>query len=272
MAGPVVSAPSFTALVLAGSRGPEDAVAKAAGVSHKALAKVAGRAMLERVLAALASSPSIGRVIVQCERADIADALPSAQELKARGRLSVIGTASSPARSVAKALLEIADPHPLLVTTADHPLLRPEMIEHFIAAARAGRGAADVAVGLAPASIVLARYPGALRTFYRLGNERWSGCNLFALLGPEALRAVNYWVRLERFRKQPWRLIAEIGPRALFRYAFNRLDLEAAMQELSRIVGCRGLAIAMPFAEAPIDVDKAEDLALVETILARDRS
>lgn len=261
--------PPFTALVLAGSRGPEDAVAKAANVSHKALARVAGTAMLERVLAALAGSASIGRVIVQCERGDIADGLPSAEALRAQGRLSALGTSSSPALSVAKALAEIVDPYPLLVTTADHPLLRPDMIEYFIDGARQRRGTHDVAVGLAPASVVLAKYPGALRTFYRLGGERWSGCNLFALLGPEAVRAVNYWVRLERFRKQPWRLIAEIGPRALALYALNRLDLDAAMVQLSRIIGCRGAAIAMPFAEAPIDVDKAEDLALVETILTQ---
>ena len=267
------SARQFTALVLAGSRGPADAVARAAKVSHKALAVIAGKPMLERVLAALAQSPRIGRIIVQCERPDIAHGLPSARELAAQGRFSVLGTGASPAQSVAKALLEIDAPYPLLVTTADHPLLSPAMIEHFLAQLPE----CDVAVGLAPASVVLAKYPGALRTFYRLGDERWSGCNLFALLNPNAMRAVTYWARLEQFRKRPLRLIAAIATRPLILYALNllrlvRLDLPRAMEELSAVIGCCGRAVPMPFAEAPIDVDKEEDLALVERILAANRS
>ena len=39
------------------------------------------------------------------------------------------------------------------------------------------------------------------------------------------------------------------------------------MQELSRVIGVEGRAVVMPFAEAPIDVDKPEDLKLVEAIL-----
>jgi hypothetical protein len=39
------------------------------------------------------------------------------------------------------------------------------------------------------------------------------------------------------------------------------------MVELSRVIGVEGRAVVMPFAEAPIDVDKPEDLRLVEEIL-----
>jgi hypothetical protein len=40
------------------------------------------------------------------------------------------------------------------------------------------------------------------------------------------------------------------------------------MAELSRIVGVRGKAVLMEAPEAPIDVDKPEDLVLAEKILA----
>ena len=43
------------------------------------------------------------------------------------------------------------------------------------------------------------------------------------------------------------------------------------MRRVSRVLGCEARAIALPFAEAAIDVDKPADLALVETILARRR-
>ncbi|MGE0152134.1 MAG: NTP transferase domain-containing protein [Reyranellaceae bacterium] len=254
----------FTALVLAGSRGAADPVAAACNVPHKALAPVLGEPMLWRVVRALQGSGRIRRIVLQSNAPALFDAIPGLRQLIAAGQVEVLPAAASPAQSVAQAMAALAADLPVLVTTADHPLLTPAMIDHFCDQAAAS--GAEIAVGLAPASTVLAQYPGALRTFYRLGGERWSGCNLFALLQPGARKAIEFWVGLERHRKRPWRLIAAIGLRPLLVY-LGRPSLERAMAELSRIVGVEGRAVAMPFAEAPIDVDKPEDLKLVEEIL-----
>ena len=56
--------PAFTALVLAGSRGPDDPVARAGGVAHKCLVPVAGVPMAVRVVETLAACPSIGRIAI----------------------------------------------------------------------------------------------------------------------------------------------------------------------------------------------------------------
>lgn len=255
----------FVALVLAGSRGPADPVAQAASVPHKALAPVGGVPMLRRVLDALAASPSVRRIVVQTNEPAIVAGLPGLQRAVALGEIEILPTEASPARSVSAAIARLAAELPILVTTADHALLTPEMVGHFC---RNAPQEADIAVGLAAASTVLAKYPGALRTFYKLGGERYSGCNLFALLTPQARQAIDFWVRLEQHRKKPWRLIAAIGVRPLLLYLAGRLDLARAMAELSRIVGVRGDAVLMPQAEAPIDVDKPEDLVLAEKILA----
>ena len=50
------------ALILAGSRGPDDPIAKLAGVPHKALAPIAGRPMLAYVLEAVRAVPLVGFV------------------------------------------------------------------------------------------------------------------------------------------------------------------------------------------------------------------
>lgn len=254
----------FTALVLAGSRGAADPVAATCGVPHKALAPVAGQPMLWRVVQALRASSRIRRIVLQSNAPELFDAIPELRREIAAGHIQIVPAAASPAQSVAQAMTALADELPVLVTTSDHPLLTPDMIEHFCD--RALASGAQIAVGLAPASVVLAKYPGALRTFYKLRGERWSGCNLFALLGPQARQAIEFWVRLEQHRKKPWRLIAAIGLRPLLTY-LTRPDLERAMQALSRVVGVEGRAVPMPFAEAPIDVDKPEDLKLVEEIL-----
>jgi GTP:adenosylcobinamide-phosphate guanylyltransferase len=255
----------YTALVLAGSRGGADPVAQAAGVPHKALAPVGGTPMLQRVLDALAQSPSIARIVLQTNEPAIVAGLPRLQQAVAAGQVTVLPTQASPAQSASAAMATLANDLPILVTTADHALLTPDMIEHFC---RHAPAQADIAVGLAAGSTVLARYPGALRTFYKLGGERYSGCNLFALLTPRARQAIDYWVALEQHRKAPWRLIAAIGMRPLLLYMTGRLDLARAMAELSRIIGVKGEAVLMPQPEAPIDVDKPEDLVLAEKILA----
>ena len=252
------------ALVLAASR-PQDPVARHAGQSHKALVPVGGVPMLIRVLRVLRASRSIGGIAVCLEAgAPVAGAEPELQALLADGAVTLIDASSTPSRSVLAALGTL--PLPLLITTADHPLLSAAMIDHFCAAVPVD---ADAAVAVVRASLLQRSYPNAIRTYYRFAGEGYSGCNLFLLQSPDALRVVELWTRLERHRKQPWRLIAEVGPIALLRFLLGRLDLEGAMHHLSTRVGAKVRAVEMPFAEAAIDVDKPADLELAEAILAR---
>jgi CTP:molybdopterin cytidylyltransferase MocA len=253
-----------TALVLAGSRGAADPVAAHCGVRHKALAPVAGTPMLGHVLRSLAASRHVGPIVLCIEDAAMVDAVAEAADLRAAGRLSTIAPGASPSLSVAAAIERLPSPWPLLVTTADHPLLTTAMVDHFCTAAPAE---ADVAVALAPASLIRRAHPGAVRTFYRLGREAYSGCNLFAFRTARGARVAAFWAEMERHRKQPWRLIAAIGPLTLLRFVLRLLDVETAETLLSRRTGATVRLVEMPFAEAAIDVDKPADLALAEEIL-----
>jgi GTP:adenosylcobinamide-phosphate guanylyltransferase len=257
----------FTALVLAGSRGPDDPVARAGGVAHKCLVPIAGVPMAVRVVETLAACPSVGRIALALEDPALIDDLPALRPLVAAGRLSVLATAATPSLSVQRALDELTGPLPLLVTTGDHPLLTPEMVEHFCAAAL-GTGA-DLAAGLTPSAAIRTAYPDAERTYLRFRDERYSGANLYALLGPDARRAVAFWRRVEQERKRPWRLVRAFGWRSLLAYLLGRLTLDEAMARASDIIGARIGAVVMPYAEAAIDVDKPADLALVDRVFAR---
>ena len=172
-----------------------------------------------------------------------------------------------PALSVLRAAAELVDPFPLLITTADNALLTPELVDLFCREATST--GAQVAVGLAPASVILRDYPNAKRTFLRLGKERYSGCNLFALSEPAGLAVVRFWTRIEPYRKAPLRLIGAFGLVPLARYVFGRLTLAEAMARASAKFGVTVAAVEIAHAEAAMDVDKPEDLALVEEILNR---
>jgi len=252
---------SFTALVLAGSRGPDDPIARHCGIEHKCLAPVGGAPMLVRVLQTLAASSSIGRIFVSLADPAILPGLASAP------RCTALISGPTPSTSVLAALETIPDPLPLLITTADHPLLSATMVDGFCAEARA-KGV-DLVAGLTDARVIRAAYPEARRTYLRFADAAYSGANLFALLTPESRRAVAFWRGVEQERKRPWRLVRAFGLGPLLAYLLGRLTLDDAMGRASTAIGARVAAARLPFAEAAIDVDKPADLALVEMILSR---
>lgn len=245
----------WTAVVLAGSRGAADPVAQAAGVSHKAFAEIAGKPMIAHVLDTLAAAPSVDGAVVVIEHA--------APELPRPG-VRRIDALRSPSLS-ALAGFEAAGA-PVLVTTADHPLLTVEMVEHFIAAA-VGTGV-DVAAGVALRQVVEQAGSTAPRTYLRFRDGEVSGCNLFALMTPQARAALTYWRHLENKRKQPLRMAWAVGPFTLTRYAMGVLSMRAAASALGRAAGCRAALVPLPFADAAHDVDKPADLAFAAARLA----
>jgi molybdopterin-guanine dinucleotide biosynthesis protein A len=255
-----VSAARFTALVLAGRRGDEDQVARHCGVEHKCLALAGGVPMLARVLAALAASPAVERSFVVLEDPAILGRLPSAPQC------ATLPSAATPSSSVLRALDQIETDWPILITTADHALLSMEIVEFFCAAARAT--GADVVAGLTAAEVIRRSYPSTARTYWRFRDGGYSGANLFALMTPEARRAVVFWRRVEQDRKRPWRMLRAFGPGPLVAYLLRRLTLDDAMARASAIIGARVAAVRLPFAEAAIDVDKPADLELVNVVLA----
>jgi GTP:adenosylcobinamide-phosphate guanylyltransferase len=226
----------------------------AAGVSHKAFAEVAGKAMVARVLETLAAVPQIGRVIVVIE--------PGAPELPEG--VERLDAASSPSRS-ALAGFERAET-PVLVTTADHPLLTPEMVERFLADAVAS--GADVAAGVSKRAVVEQAGSTAKRTYLKFRDAHVSGCNLFALRTPKAAGALAFWRKLETERKRPLRMAWAIGPATLIRYVLGVLTTKAAARALGRAAGCRAAMVFVPFPDAAHDVDKPSDLAFAKARLA----
>lgn len=250
----------WNVLVLAAGRGPEDPMAKAFGVTNKCLIPVAGIPMLSRVVQALEESGMVTRPVVVTEAHErTAALLPN--------DISIAAPARSAPGSVLLSLASGATSLPLLVTTGDHALLTPQMVRYFLGKAAASD--ADFCAGLATAETILAAYPQSVRTFFRLGPDRVSGCNLFAIRSSRGLAILERWQYLEQSRKKPWRLISALGPGPLLQLVLGRLTLEKTFAMVSRKLGLVAKPVLMPFAEAAIDVDKPADKELAELIFAR---
>lgn len=248
------------ALVLAGSRpGKPDPVAVAEGASHKALVEVGGVPMLARVVAALREA-GVETVAVSANEPGV---VALAQELDCL----IVAPARGPSASVAAAFARLGTP--LLVTTADHALLDSEWVRNFIADTPAE---ADVAVLLAHQDAVEAAAPGSRRTYLRLADGGWSGCNLFLLATSEAKAAISTWSAVEADRKRPWRIAARLGLGTLWRYARGKLTMAEAISRLGSRIGINAAAVPARNGLAAVDVDKPADLAHVRALVeAADR-
>ena len=108
---------------------------------------------------------------------------------------------------------------------------------------------------------------GTKRTYIRLADGRWSGCNLFYFATPASARVAALWREVEDKRKRPLELIGRLGPWTAVRYALGALPLSAALDRLGKLARVRAAAVELPFGQAAIDVDKPADLDLVRRIL-----
>jgi len=237
-------------LILAGQRaGVVDPLCAATGVSHKAEIPVAGISMLDRVRAALSDAN-----------------LPTPHISGYSGSdLKEVSSGEGPADSVLLGLGEI-DAYPCLVTTCDHALLTPEMVEAFIAGAEAE--GTDICVGLATEEVIQAEYPTTKRTYLRFSDHSVSGCNLFFIANEDGLKAIAFWQSVQHLRKNPLKLAKKVGVGIGIKFAAGRLSLDGAFDYAAQRIGITAAPVLIPFAEASIDVDKPSDLELVEQILA----
>lgn len=243
------------ALVLAGSRpGSPDPVAAAEGVSHKSLVEIAGRPMLAHVVGALREA-GVDRIAVSASDREVRD-------LALRLGCEVLATGAGPSASVAIGLDALGAP--LLVTTSDHALLRPEWVHDFLADTPEG---SDVAILLARREAIEAAMPGSRRTYLRFADGQWSGCNLFLLATARAGLAIETWKIVEADRKRPWRIAARLGLGMLAGYALGRLTLAGAIARLGGKIGVTASLVAARDGLAAVDVDKPSDLADARRIM-----
>jgi hypothetical protein len=221
--------------------------------------------MLLRVLRTLAATSGVGDLRVSIDDPGALGAVPDLARMLESGRLTPHTSLSSPSRSVLDALAGDEERR-VLVTTADHALLTPEIAEYFLS--RAAALDADVCVGMVARPVVQARFPDVPRTWVPFRDERYSGANLYVFRMPRALRMVEFWIKAESFRKQPWRIASTFGPVPLLLFALRRLTLDDALMRMSKMIGARIEAVRLPFAEAAVDIDRPSDLELAERILA----
>ncbi len=250
----------WTALVLAGQRPGVDPLAAHFGLTYKALVPLAGKPMVARVVKTLLDMEEIGTVTVLAQDLGAIKAV-----LPDHPRLSFEHSSAGISSSIRQVVGSDGAPWPVLVTTADHPLLTAEMVRHFITQADQG----DVAVAMVERRTLRAAYPQNRRTWLKFAGGAWSGANLFALRTSASMAALDLWAEAEQDRKHAFRLFWHFGPRLALRAITRTIGLASALRIAGQRIGIEARLVPLPFAEAAIDVDKEGDHVLAEWIFSQ---
>jgi GTP:adenosylcobinamide-phosphate guanylyltransferase len=247
----------WTCIVLAGQRPGPDMLAQHFALERKALVPVRGEPMICHVVRTLHMSPHIGKIIILSQ-----DAEHLRSAVDAAGGAILVESQNSISLSIKAQAETLGFSSPLLVTTADHPLLTVEMIDEFV---RHADG--DVAVAMVERQTMLKQFQDAQRTWLRFSDGAWSGANLFALMTQKSSFALELWADAEQDRKKAWRLFLHFGLFLAIRALTRTIGLHQAMERAGKRLGLDAQLVPMSDPVAAIDVDKLSDHVLAEKIL-----
>ncbi len=250
----------WTAIILAGQRPGIDPLAEHFNMKWKALIPVGGQAMLSHVVRTLRQCPEIGRIVILAQDpAAMADAATDGGGVDA-----IVMSENSISNSLAAVLGQAEAPWPVLVTTADHPLLSPEMIAQFLNEA----AGADIAIAMVEKTTMMKEFPKNRRTWLKFSDGYWSGANLFAMRTERIIPALNLWAKAEQDRKVPVKLFRHFGLWLMFRAITRTIGLADGLIKAGRRLGLSAKLVPMRDPIAAIDVDKPADHELAEHILS----
>lgn len=225
--------------------------ARQAGTTVKALVKVRGITMLERIIAALrgAGATRIAVVGGEAVRAACADHV----EL-------VVDEAASGAQNLVLALRAWPDDgEPLVYATSDMPYVNADAIGAFLSRVSAGH----VALPLAEFDDFDARFPGAPPCGITLAGECVVNGDVFYVPGGLAGKVETIASRFFDARKHPWQMARLVSPRMLVRFLFRRLGIGHLEAHAHRVLGVPAQAVRRCPPELAFDADTAEDYRYV---------
>jgi len=227
-------------------------------VHVKGLVAVAGKPMIEWVVAALRAAETI---------ADIAVVVPAEEGLGEWTRMVdrlVVSDGSFIENAVA-GLSGFPGDVSILAATGDLPALTPAAIDDFVM--RSLSAGAKFSYPLVRAEDMEAQFPGSQRTYVKVSGNRVTGGNMMVLEPGIVLRNRDLGQRLFDQRKSPVGMARVIGARFIFRYVTGQLKVEEVESKMEQLLGVRCSAIYTTHASIGADVDKPIDAVVAERVL-----
>lgn len=255
----------FNAVVLAGDRGPTDAVAQAACQHGKAAVEFNQRTLLESTLATLSQAQQIDKIFTVGPSNECISRTPQLAEILQHYQATHLTPAAGPSAS-ALAGVQASAIFPTLIVTCDLPLLHAQVVDEFCTSALMRQ--ADFVAGAVDYAEIARLIPELKKTKYSFKQDQVCFANLFAVLSGAGLKALEFWQSIEQDRKKPIKIVKKIDWPSLVQYQLGTLTLDKVEQVLSAKIDAR-LAIQRSHQpELAIDVDSAHDYQVITNYLS----
>lgn len=227
----------------------------------KSLIDIGGRPMISYVMDALSDCPALGEIVL---------ALPEGAEkgpFEAFGGLIVEGT-TGVVDGIAKSINLVGENGYVLIVSSDTPMIRSLAINDFLDNCQ--QEEAQVYYSIISKEDIQDAFPDTRRTYMRLKDGVFTGGNIHLADKATFLRNMTEGNQLFNLRKNPLSLIGLFGIGFVLKYITGRLDIETLENKAQELLHADVKAVVTRYPELGVDVDKPEDLRLVEThILAR---
>ena len=221
--------------------------AREAGTRVKALVRVRGTTMLDRVIDALRGAGATRIAVVGGHEVRSACA----------GRVErIVDESPSGAENLVRALRAWPDDdEPLLYATSDMPYVDAFAVKGFLQ--RVPRD--HVALPLTDFGEFDARFPNAPACGITLGGDRVVNGDVFYVPAGLAARVETIASRFFDARKDPWQMARLVSPRILVRFLFRRLGIAHIEAQAHRVLGVPARAVRGCLPELAFDADTVAD-------------
>lgn len=248
------------AIVLAGSLN-DKGLREISGEAYEALIPVAGKPMIEYILAALGDSDSVSRIILVGPR--------ELGELPVSKPVTLVENTITMMGNLRLGLGEAKGEDYVLLASSDIPLLTAEAVEDFLTRAKTLKG--DLFYSVVEKGVNEEYYPGVRRTYVKLKDGTFTGGNLFYFHPRIVEDAWSFAEEMVNLRKEPVKMCARLGFFFTLRLLLGHLSVNDLERRVRKLIGIDCRAVISPYPEVGIDIDQPQDHRLVQRILGGKR-
>jgi len=245
------------AVVMAG-RANEGRLKEVSDAPYEALIEIAGRPMLDWVLAALRASAAVERIVIVGPEKAIRERLdPHGADFVEPGETMI--------ENMLRGVKALPPEEMVLIVSSDLPLLTGHVIDDFLA--QCAERKAALYYPIIEQKVIEPKYPGVHRTYAALREGTFTGGNVL-LVDPRLL--VENYHKAEAFveaRKSPLKMARVLGFGFVVRLLLKMLSVKELERTICRNFNLEGAAIVCREAEIGIDVDKPSDYELAIRVL-----
>ncbi len=223
---------------------------------------VCGKPMISRVLEALRSCASVGKIVIVGPKEAEKTMKPL---LQAREAYVPAGEAVPERLRAAAPQLEGLT----LVVPSDLPLITADALDRLIERCREVPDA-DIHYPLVEKKVCEARYPWERRTYARFRDGTFSGGHILVFKADFIKRHFDKIESIYLARKSPGRMLKIIGFRKALRYLVHNLAISDVVAAIERKYDCKARYIITEDVDLATDFNRPDETPYVEKVV-RDR-